>query len=221
LGVLAPVAENPRTVWYNRNLRPYPYDPNKARQLLDAAGWDLDQSGFRVKDGHRLELVFSTTAGNHTREQAQLFLQSAWHDIGVAVDIKNSPAAVLYAPAKSAGPMFSGNFDIAINGNVSEVDPSLRNVNGADAIPPTGLNFSRFADAELTRLEDEGASTYDFPARTKIYDRIQEIELRDLPYYVLRWNQIISVHTPKLHGVRPSMTESTFWNVSQWTITGS
>lgn len=168
-----------------------------------------------------MELVFSTTAGNHTREQAQLFLQSAWHEIGVDVDIKNAPAAVLYAPAESGGPMFSGNFDVSINGNVSEVDPSLRSINGADEIPPVGLNLSRFADAELTRLEDEGASTYDLRARKKIYDRIQEIELQYLPYYVLRWNQIISVHTPKLHGVRPSMTESTFWNVSQWTMAGS
>lgn len=220
LGVIGPVAENPRTLWYNRRLRPYPYDPARAGALLDAAGWHLGRDGIREKNGRRLSLTLSTVAGNHSREQVEVFLQSMWSAIGVEAAIKNANAAVLYAPAASGGPLYGGKFDISINGLVSPIDPSLRDTNGADAIPPSGQNLSFFRNTEITRLEDEGASTYDLAKRKRIYDRIQEIELKDLPYYVLRWNEIISMHSVKLNGVRPSSTESTFWNVAKWWLAG-
>jgi peptide/nickel transport system substrate-binding protein len=35
------------TPWANKNLKPYPYDPNKARQLLDEAGWKPGPDGIR------------------------------------------------------------------------------------------------------------------------------------------------------------------------------
>ena len=50
----------------------------KAKQLLDEAGWKPGADGVREKDGVRLEFTNSTTAGNHVREQAQQFLQQNW-----------------------------------------------------------------------------------------------------------------------------------------------
>jgi peptide/nickel transport system substrate-binding protein len=216
LGLIGPVAQNPRTMWYNRRLHPYPYDVAKAAALLDAAGWRRGPDGIRTKNGGRLNLTLVTTSGNHAREQAEIFLQSAWQALGVETTIKNADASLLYAPAAGGGPLNSGNFDVAIGGQVSPTDPSLSTINGSDQIPPHGRNYSFFRNAEITRLEEAGASTYDVAQRKRIYDRIQEIELSELPYYVLRWNEIISLHAPALTGIRPSPTESTFWNVMDW-----
>ena len=54
--------------------------------------------------------------------------------------------------------------------------------------------------------------------RKRLYDRIQEIELRDLPYFVLRWQALIDLRSTALHGVKPAPSTSTFWNVADWTL---
>jgi ABC-type transport system substrate-binding protein len=62
-------------------------------------------------------------------------------------------------------------------------DPNGVSVNNADFIPPHGNNLSFYANAELTRLENEAAAMPVIAQRKALYDRIQVIELRELPYY--------------------------------------
>ena len=62
----------PRQNWaYNSNLPKHDYNPAKANQILDAAGWVRGSDGVRAKGGVRLAFSNSTTAGNHVREQTQ------------------------------------------------------------------------------------------------------------------------------------------------------
>jgi ABC-type transport system substrate-binding protein len=89
-------------------------------------------------------------------------------------------------------------------------------VNDADQIPPHGNNMSFYANAELTRLENEAAATPVIAQRKVLYDRIQVIELRELPYYVIRWSEITDMRSADLEGVRPPLIGSTFWNVADW-----
>ena len=72
------------------------YDPAKAKQILDAAGWKAGAGGIREKNGVKLSFTNSTTAGNHVREQAQQLLQQTWREIGADMQIKNMPAAVIW-----------------------------------------------------------------------------------------------------------------------------
>ncbi len=87
----------PSQSWaYNPDLPKQVYDPAKAKQILDAAGWKPGAGGIREKNGVRLAFTNSTTAGNHVREQAQELLQQTWKEIGADMQIKNMPAAVIW-----------------------------------------------------------------------------------------------------------------------------
>jgi len=219
LGVIGPTAENPVTQWYNRRLDYYPYDPKKAASLLEQAGWRLGPDGLRVKDGKRLSLTFVSTAGNITREQTQVILQERWRALGIEVVIKNGPAAMVFALAANGGPIYSGNYDVALSAWANPIpDPNTINFNASDRIPPLGNNLSFYRNAELTRLEDEAAGTFDERVRKRLYDRIQEIELDEVPYYVLRWSAITDMRSTALRGVRPPIVGSTFWNVADWAL---
>ncbi len=87
----------PSQSWaFNADLPKQAYDPSKAKQILDAAGWKPGAGGIREKNGVRLSFINSTTAGNHVREQAQELLQQTWKEIGADMQIKNMPAAVIW-----------------------------------------------------------------------------------------------------------------------------
>jgi peptide/nickel transport system substrate-binding protein len=217
LGLLGPTAENPATPWFNRKLDYYPYDPAHAAQLLDQAGWKVGPDGIRVKDGKRLDLTLVSTSGNQTREQTEIILQQRWKAIGVDVTIKNGPASMVFALAANGGPLYSGNYDVALSAFVTATpDPEQINVNEEDRIPPNGNNFAFYRNHEISELEERAASTFDVPTRKRLYDRIQEIELRDVPYYVIRWAAITDMRSTNLEGVRPTIVGSTFWNVADW-----
>jgi peptide/nickel transport system substrate-binding protein len=67
-------------------LKPYAFDPDKAKQLLDAAGWVPGPDGIRVKDGTRLSLNFDTTDGSYLmdKEIAQV-LADYWKAVGIEI----------------------------------------------------------------------------------------------------------------------------------------
>ena len=78
------------------DLKPYPFDPAKAKQLLDEAGWVAGPDGIRVKDGVPLSLNFDTTDGSYImdKETAQA-MADYWKDVGIEIkDLKVIDASV-------------------------------------------------------------------------------------------------------------------------------
>ena len=219
LGLLGPSSENPALPWYNRKLAYYPFDIVRAGKLLDDAGWKMGPDGVRMKNGAPLELTLSFPTGNVNRDQTGVILQSRWKAIGVDVVIKTYPAATFFAQAGNGGPLYGGKTDIALSAFVeTSPDPAKIAINTIDSIPPHGNNLAFWSNAEVTKLETEGASTFVTADRKKIYDRIQEIEVRELPYYVLRWSAITDMRDANLDGVKPSVIGSTFWNIADWSF---
>lgn len=70
----------------DEGLQPYPFDPDKARALLDEAGWVEGADGMREKDGMKLELDFDTTDGSYLmdKEVAQVMAEY-WKDVGIGI----------------------------------------------------------------------------------------------------------------------------------------
>jgi peptide/nickel transport system substrate-binding protein len=217
LGALGPTSINPETPWYNRRVTDYPFDPRRAAALLDDAGWKLGTDGIRTRNGKRLELTFISTAGNVTRAQTMVLLQQRWRDIGADVSLKTFPPATMFAQAANGGPFYGGKFDIALSAFIApNPDPNQLNVNRQNELPPAGNNLSFYRNAELSALEDSAAGTYNFAARKRLYDRIQEIVRRDVPYYTLNWLPLTDVRRVDLDGVKPPIVNSTFWNIATW-----
>ncbi len=86
----------PMDPYYTEDVVKYPYDPKKAAQLLERAGWKLGKDGIRRKDGKKLLFTLMTTAQDKSREQVQLFLQHEWKKVGIETRIKNEPGRVFF-----------------------------------------------------------------------------------------------------------------------------
>ena len=84
------------TPYQDPNLKPFAYDPEKAKKLLDDAGWVAGSDGVRAKNGERLSLNFDTTDGSYLmdKEIAQV-LADYWKAIGIEIkDLRVIDSAV-------------------------------------------------------------------------------------------------------------------------------
>lgn len=219
LGGQGPTHIAPGLLGFDPSIHYYPYDPKKAGALLDAAGWRVGPSGMRSKQGTPLAIELSSVAGNKLREELEVLLQRYWRAIGVEAGVKNYTASTFFAPASEGGPLYSGRLDVAIyTGSHAWPDPDVENSLAPDHIPPAGQNTSRFQNAELGRLILAGLASYDPAVRTPIYRRIAQIEIANVPEYVLSWEPQITSSNSDLHGVKPNPIDSDLWNIADWTF---
>lgn len=166
---LGPLART--TAYYSKAVETmYPYDPEKAKQILDEAGWKVDTAtGVRVKEGKPLQVFLNTMPFNRYPEIMQV-LQSQWKQVGIDVKINVMPTFAQFNGAAQKGehslmPYFTPAADPHF-----ALWPFFHSTNIEG-----GLAYSRFADAHLDELLDKAAQTVDSQERAALYAEAQQI----------------------------------------------
>ena len=93
------------TPYNNPNLKPYTYDPAKAKQLLDDASWVVGADGVRAKAGVRLSLLMDTPNGSYQadKETAQVMI-AAWKAVGIEIaDLRVDDSATIAKMRQNQG----------------------------------------------------------------------------------------------------------------------
>jgi peptide/nickel transport system substrate-binding protein len=111
----------------------YGFDVEKAKKLLDDAGWKVGADGIREKGGQKFSVTISTTAGNKPREAIMQIFQANMKTVGIDVKLDFPPSTVLFGRGKDSDYM-SGNFDVILYAWVAGVEPTLL-VYTCDQIP--------------------------------------------------------------------------------------
>jgi peptide/nickel transport system substrate-binding protein len=195
------------------------YDPVEARRLLRMAGWhDTDGDGFVEKDGRKLELSITASAGQLNRERTELVLREQYRQIGVDLEIRNYNGTVLYGTYEDGGILKRGKFDIAMYAWLSSPEPATKEaLYSAKNIPPRGQNNPRINHRELTQLLAKGSTEVDVTKRVEIYRRVSGILVEEVPVIPLFWYTSIDPCTERLQNYRPNPTQSAdTWNAGAW-----
>lgn len=160
------------------------YDPAKAGQLLDAAGWSQrDSAGYRVKDGARLSLTFPVSTSQSIPAEQSLFeqMQATAKESGIEIKIKLLDLSSWY------GELFTNNYNL-VSAPYTKVGPSVLSVlfHSDSTIPaPSGYfaNLSQVKDPSLDALLNTAGSTKDEAERKDLYAKAQKKVLEG--YYLL------------------------------------
>jgi peptide/nickel transport system substrate-binding protein len=171
----------PPHLWYsNPNVKPFPYDPEKARQLLAEAGWKKNESdGILRKDGMPFRFKLITNSGNDTRRDVGVLAQRAFKELGIDVKLELYEWSVFlknFINPKA--------FDACILGWSLSPDPDDYQIWHSSQIEK-GFNFVSYRNPEVDRLWEEGRREYDVEKRKRIYWRINELMADDQPYTFL------------------------------------
>ena len=177
---------------YDGDVERYPHDPERARQILD-------QAGYVAKNGVRFHITMKTSTEESTRLLAAV-LQQQLRDVGIALDIRSFESATFLADVtKGAYQVHSLRW---IGGNQ---DPDMfENVFATSSFAPKRANRTFYSNARVDELIKEGRSTLDQAKRKVIYDEVQQIVAEDLPYINLWYLDNVLVHTNRVHGIQLS-----------------
>lgn len=206
-----------QSFYYNPDLPKHEYDPEKAKALLDGAGWAPGADGIRAKDGVRLSFTNSTTAGNHIREQVQQYMQQSFKDIGVEMTISNLPPAVMWGEY-----WMMSQFDSVVVGLnfLTGPDPDTSDYfmsTSSAAKGGAGQNTWQYNNPEVDKLLKEAGNLFVPEERKAVYLKIQEIMRADLPFLPMFQYATVRGRKAGVEGVLPNINNRIdTWNVSAW-----
>jgi peptide/nickel transport system substrate-binding protein len=175
----------------------FPYDPQRARALLDAAGYpDPDGEG----PAPRFSMTLKVSNVEYTRLQSAV-IQQDLQRIGVAVDIRSYEFATLYAD------VIVGNFQAFTlqwaQGALADPDILRRAFHSAQT-PPAGFNRGHYSNPKVDALLDEASASTDNDRRRELFAEVQRIVAEDVPYISLWHIRNVIVAQRTLTGLRLS-----------------
>lgn len=161
----------------------YPYDPEKAKQLLAKAGY-----------AKGLKIVFKTSTDAEANSRAQV-IQQMLKQVGIDVQIQQNEMSTFFAD------IGKGNFQMYSLSRNGIQDPDFYYIIFySKNIPPEGQNRGYYNNPRIDQLILQGRSTFDRAKRRPTYDEIQRIVQEDLPYLSLYMQQNVAIMRNNIDG---------------------
>ncbi len=182
---------------FDKSIKGYGYDPKKAEELIQTAGFRKNAQGVYEKDGQPLKITYVGTKGSPIIEGIALASKKDWGAIGVDVELLLVDFNTLLDRH-----MKPGNFNVVFSGLGFSVDPHTSffsgyhssNIRLDDKGVNQGSNTARYNNPKVDELIDKGMTTVDINERLKIYQQAQRLIVDDAPanwIYVNVWTDFV------------------------------
>jgi len=181
--------------YYNRALPRYSYDPQKARALLDAAGWRM-HGGVRMKDGRALRITLKTGgATDAVASDVAELIQANLKAVGIDCRLENEELQTFFSDVSAS------RFQLALRGNILSpypddykwYDSSQTRANG-------GYNFGFYSNPRIDAAIESARTAPSVAASRADLNRYQRLAARDLPAIYLFSNRLGAVVPRYLRG---------------------
>lgn len=170
------------------DINPYPYDPEKAKQLLDEAGWTVGADGIREKDGKKLQINYLGSKNPNT----DIFIAIAtenYREIGVDFVPEQFPDFNTLSAKVN-----SGDYDMASFSTTIISDPSqgvFRFIKG---------ETKGYDNPQIDELYAQGLATSDIEERKRIYHEMYKILNEELPVMFASYTKSVIAINGRIEG---------------------
>jgi len=176
---------------------PFGYDPVRAGELLDEAGYPLGEDGKRLdKDGTPLTLRLLGRQESQSSQQTVQFVKGWYEDLGLTIDVKIVSEDTLIELNGE------GRFDMFEWGWVVEPDPDYQlstftcaqRSSKEDGTIYAGLSDSHFCNEEYDALYAQQATETDVAKRREIVKQMQQIVYDEAPYAITFYYDLLQAY---------------------------
>ena len=180
--------------WNANGVNPYQYNPARANQLLDEAGWKKGPDGIRVKAGKRLELTLLVSK-KVLNDALIPIAKENWQQIGVLLKPQVVDFNALMSQRKA------GNYDLASFSTSTLNDPH----DGVWDFYSKEATESGYNNPQVDALINQGNTELDPEKRKPIYNRLYQVLAEDPPAILLAYRQILSASSARVTGFKPDI----------------
>lgn len=193
----------------NPNVEKYEYNKEKAKQLLEEAGWSMGSNGYYEKDGEELAFVIHNGQSDQVRIDMSNICAQNLQEIGCNVTVE------VVAETDWA------NQDSYLIGWGSPFDPDdhTYKVFGTEK----GANYNSYSNQKVDELLQKARELETLEERLPFYQEFQEELVKDLPYTFIAYIDAMYVAKEGLTGITTETPlghhgVGIFWNVHEWDI---
>ncbi len=178
---------------YTGDVAHYDYNPQRAQQLLDDAGYRPGP------DGIRFHLTMKTSNDGGARELA-MTLQQQLRTVGIALDVRSFEFATFYSDISHGSfGMYSLRW---LGGNE---DPDIfRYAFASSSVPPHGVNRGDYSNAQVDQWLQAAAFESDPAKRRILYVQVQQTLAKEMPTLPLWFLDSVVIYNRRIGGVKAS-----------------
>lgn len=196
----------------------YEYDLDKAKELLDKAGWKEGKDGIREKDGEKLTIKFLATPENSVLDTLLPMISKSWKEIGVelvqsTVDFNTLTSII---PDDTQVSEWNAFFLATGYTGVSDSDSNIQlglNPEGK----PNQDNYPRITDEEMNEALKAGYNTADAKVSEENYLEAMVRSTELAPYLPLYGNQYFDLYNKRVEGLETGPVR--IWSQALDTVT--
>jgi peptide/nickel transport system substrate-binding protein len=181
----------PTQSWaYNGSVPAYDHDSQKAKQLLDSAG-------FPAVNGVRFHITMKTSTDANTRLMVAV-MQQQLREVGIALDIRSFEFATFFSDVQHGAFQMYGLRWIGGNEDPDIFEYAFH----SSKFPPNGANRDYYSNPRVDALIDKARREIDPKTRKPLYAEVQKLLADDLPYINLWYLDNVLVRTNRVRGIK-------------------
>jgi len=186
----------PESWAYNPDVKDLEYDPEKAKRLLQEAGWVMGADGILYRNGRPFKFTVLVNQANEVRIKTAQIIKENLKKVGIEMDIK-----VLEWQAMLHEFIDKKRFEAVILGWALSRDPDIYDIWHSSKTKEGEFNFISYKNDEVDRLLLAGRRTFDHDRRKRIYHRLHSILSEDQPVTFLFVPDALPVLHKRFKGV--------------------
>lgn len=197
-------------------------DIQRAKTLLDMAGWLPSNDGIREKNGVRLEILYQTST-NPVRQATQELIKGWWQEIGIETKLKNIDGGNFFSnDLDNLENIWRFYADIEMYASGGSIDPQSY-LSGWQTTEITGSendwaggNIPRWSNQEYDDLYQELTRTPIGTDRENLVIQLNDLLVQNYVLIPLIDRAFVSAFSNSLKGVRVNGWDSELWNIHEW-----
>lgn len=171
----------------------YEYNLEKAKKLLDEAGWKAGSYGIREKDGQKLKVSYFASSASKINDVMIPVMKEDYKKMGVDFNPEYMDFNTMISK------VIKGDYDLAMVSTPMIDDPS-----GTieEFVSTSKRNYDGYHNPKVDELAKQALETLDIEKRKEIYKKLYQELSEDPPVIFLNNSKVVSAHNARIQGLQ-------------------